>query len=233
MLVLQTAEEGESLSDAAFVLACLRRAKQDVNSGTPSNPEDWAQGEPWLTATARELRTMVVLITKIHSNHNPRAALSWAQKEWHTHAPGDRESFRMIPETSLDLRKQWNSPRPSPHHTQKRTGPQTNDQSRTNKQRTQGQGQTYSAGSQLGSWRPGQSASSGDTAEGAAERTPTQGWTLGSGNRPNPPNPPPAPRRGGRQTWAVREEPNNNTQYVEVRDEETIGEKDGSWHFYQ
>ena len=40
-------------------------------------------------------------------------------------------------------------------------------------------------------------------------------------------------REGGGQTRAVREEANMNMQYIEVRDEETIEENDGSWQFYQ
>ena len=58
MLELQTAEEDEALSNAAFILACLRRAKYEVNTGIPRTPEDWTYGEPWLTVPAKELRIM-------------------------------------------------------------------------------------------------------------------------------------------------------------------------------
>ena len=64
--------------------------------------------------------------------------------------------------------------------------------------------------------------------KGPLRRAGRQGQATGLTRRT-----PRLPRREGGQTRAVREEPNINTQYIEVRGEETIEEKDGSWHFYQ
>ena len=126
-------------------------------------PVDWAQGEPWLTIPAKDVSTMVNTLWKLHHKHlkADKATISTAQDKWYRKAPGDRENFKMIPESSLDNGRRWTSGEWSQQYTQKRTGYQPAEYDRTARQKTQRQWQAKGSKHAQEVWHPGQSASSG------------------------------------------------------------------------
>ena len=193
MVMSQSDEEGNALSTAAFVLACLSKANLDDNNKAHRVPDDWTHGAPWLIVPDKELATVEAAITKLRMQSSHHVESTWAQKEWYRCAKGDRDSFRMIPDSSLAPQEQRNVQVPS-HPSHKRAGPRTNanDQDRASKQRTQGLGRDHSSGWWEQGWVPGQSAASSS----GASQTHVRDWDDGNNSRPKPPDPP--LRRGGR-----------------------------------
>ncbi len=91
-----SAEDGNALSTAAFVLDCLKNARPGVDRLTRIG-EDWQQGAPWLEGLDNDVTKAMEALNTLHTQNSNATIPSQACQEWLKRAPGDRDSFRMIP----------------------------------------------------------------------------------------------------------------------------------------
>ena len=104
MYVTQSAEEGNARSTAAFILDCLHKAQTEAGPRAPQAQDGWEEGAPWIIIPSEDLAKMDIVITKLHIQNarTPHPTeTTWQQNEWFNHAPGDRDSFRMLQDSDL------------------------------------------------------------------------------------------------------------------------------------
>ena len=207
MVVTQSAEEGNARSTAAFILDCLNKAQIDAGPRASENPDVWKEGAPWIIIPGDDLAKMEKVITRLHTQNSQWSHWNeptWQQNEWVKHAPGDRDSFRMLQDADLvtqgqkQARLEKVTMRPSRERAGTRYGGEDHAKAtKASKPRSAAQTWDRSTSWWEHKWTPGQDAGSGS---GAAQASNTDVSAKGSA-RPLPPTPPPAPKRPQTPPW--------------------------------